>query len=162
MAQYTVELIAVGDQNAKNTRWRTGRLFERKHPQILDLTKEEVEEFKNDRFFKIRKATDKDVEAREAASSEEAARNAGPEPEADAEAEAEGAEDKGATSEEETGDKIEENSAEPLARSNSRDELNAQAKELGIKAPEKLETKLHVAQAIVEAQAQAEGAENEE
>lgn len=59
-ATYTVQL-------AKNftqpTRWRIGIKFTRNEPQVLELTKEQVEAIKDDRYMEIKKGAPKDKSA---------------------------------------------------------------------------------------------------
>lgn len=56
-ATYTVQLAKNFDQA---THWRVGIEFERNVPQVLELTKEQVEAIKNDRYMEIKKGAPKD------------------------------------------------------------------------------------------------------
>ena len=49
--KYEVTLLSTPASGAKKTMWRAGRQFEVKVTQVLELTKEEVEVFKNDKRF---------------------------------------------------------------------------------------------------------------
>jgi len=54
---YTVQLVKHFELP---TRWRAGRQFVRNEPQVLELTKEEAEAIKNDRYMEIKKGAPKD------------------------------------------------------------------------------------------------------
>lgn len=157
---YEVEMRHLAVSGAKKTMWRAGRQFEVKVPQVLDLTKEEVEAFENDKRFSIKEATDAPEQtntSETASDSESDAQTAGDEAgEADSTDEASEDEDSSTSEAEEASDDTTETQAptvESLVKDNSRNELNALALEAGVEAPEALETKTEVAQAIVDAQA---------
>lgn len=161
---YEVEMSHVAASGAKKTMWRAGRQFEVKVPQVLDLTKEEVEAFENDKRFSIKEATDapestdtsettSDSESdTSTADSETAEENDTTE---DSSSEDTDSSDTEEASDEDTENQVdsEEVSVDQLVKDNSRDELNALAKETGIENPEALKDKTEVAQAIVDAKA---------
>lgn len=158
MANYEVELQPSNESGAKKTAWRGGRQFSAKVPQVLELTKEEVKVYEDDRRFNIKKTTAKaEPEPSETPSDSEA--NAQPTtPEAETPAEDNSSEDSSEDASEEadsseTEDNEEAPTVDSLVKDYSREELNAQAVELGVEKPEELASKPEVAQAIVDAKA---------
>lgn len=157
---YEVEMSHVAASGAKKTMWRAGRQFEVKVPQVLDLTKEEVEAFENDKRFTIKEASESSssTDSSETVSdSENDAQTAGDEAsEENDTTEDSSSEDTSTSDTEEASDETTEAEAptvDSLVKNNSRPELNALAVEAGVEAPEALETKTEVAQAIVDAKA---------
>lgn len=155
--KYEVTLLSTPASGAKKTMWRAGRQFEVKVTQVLELTKEEVEVFKNDKRFKLSKATKASSEPKssEKTSGSESDAQGGDETSTDNDS----SEDQG--SEDSSSDDTEEDSDEDTTTESrldvllkeSRKDLDALATSLGVEAPEKLENKTEVAQAIVEAEA---------
>ena len=164
--QYQVELTHTAANGAKRTMWRGGRQFEVKVPQVLDLTDEEVKVYEDDKRFKLSTpgetvgeedsveettGSDSDSSDTETETSEE-----------DTSSEDETSEDTASDETEETSDdSSEEDDTEArvaeLVKNNSRSDLDAKAEELGVEAPSKLDGKLEVAQAIVDAEARNSG-----
>lgn len=152
-----VTLLSTPANGAKKTMWRAGRMFEVKSPQVLELTKEEVEVFKNDKRFKLSKASEADIEgvSSEATSGSESDSFAGiTETEEDATTEDSDSEDSSSDEAEKVSSNDTEVSRVEGLLKLSREELNAKAVSLNVENPEKLENKTEVAQAIVEAEAQ--------
>lgn len=149
---YEVELKPSNEAGAKATMFRGGRSFELRKPQVLDLTKEEVELYQNDRRFKIKKtnAPSEPVESDEASEGEDVSQSAETAGEEVSTDESEDTTDTDTTPTEEASDEV---TVESLIKNNSREELNALAKEAGVEDPEKLENKPEVAQAIVDVKA---------
>lgn len=149
---YKIELIPSGISGARNTMYRSGLKFEVGQAQILDLTDEELEVFENDWRFKV--SDSKDPGAKIAGGATSAGQTISPtdkpfaKPIADFEVEtvenSNAAPAQEASSNDETTLYVEE-----LLKENSRDELDALARELGIEDPESLANKTEVAQAIV-------------
>ncbi len=166
---YEVELKSVPASGAKKTMWRAGRQFEVKVPQVLDLTKEEVEVFENDNRFTLSEADGSRVSTDESESSsdseadssndssEEEANDSSEDSDSEDSSSDEAEEDSDDSTEDESESSSEEEVVAPtvddLVRDNSRKELNALAVEAGVEDPEALNGKPEVAQAIVDAQA---------
>lgn len=158
---YEVEMSHVAASGAKKTMWRAGRQFEVKVPQVLDLTKEEVEAFENDKRFTIKEASESSssTDSSETTSDSEVDTSTtdSETSEEDDSTEDSSSEDTDSSDSEEASDEdtevSEEVSVESLVKDNSRAELNALAKETGIENPEALSGKPEVAQAIVDAKA---------
>lgn len=163
---YEVEMSHVAASGAKKTMWRAGRQFEVKVPQVLDLTKEEVEAFENDKRFTIKEASESTGEADSSettSGSESDAQTTGDDEasEEDDSTEDSSSEDSSSSDTEEVSDEDTEDSSEEevaltvddLVKNNSRKELDALALEAGVEAPETLSGKPEVAQAIVDAKA---------
>lgn len=166
---YEVEMSHVAASGAKKTMWRAGRQFEVKVPQVLDLTKEEVEAFENDKRFTIKEASESSssTDSSETTSDSEVdTSTTDSETEEDTSTEDSSSEDTDSSDTEEASDEdtevsedtenqvdSEEVSVDQLIKDNSRAELNALAKETGIENPEALAGKPEVAQAIVDAKA---------
>lgn len=150
-ATYTVQL-------AKNftqpTRWRIGIKFTRNEPQVLELTKEQVEAIKDDRYMEIKKGAPKDKSA-DAGSSESDVLPTGADatPEVDAENETSTDETNTTDEEENTGDETQEDApavdqkAKLLQKSRNR--VNALAKAAGVESPETLPNKEAVVDALL-------------
>lgn len=160
--KYEVTLESTPASGAKRTMWRGGRQFEVKVTQVLELTKEEVEVFKNDKRFKLSKATktNSGSEPVETTSGSESDTSGGDETSpANDETEASDSEDSSTDGSEEDSDESTEDSEESnedeLKRllQKKRSTLDKQAKSLGIENAEELKDKLEVAQAIVDAKA---------
>lgn len=166
---YEVEMSHVAASGAKKTMWRAGRQFEVKVPQVLDLTKEEVEAFENDKRFTIKEASESSssTDSSETTSDSEVdTSTTDSETEEDTSTEDSSSEDTSTSDSEEASDEdtevsedtenqvdSEEVSVDQLVKDNSRAELNALAKETGIENPEAFSGKPEVAQAIVDAKA---------
>lgn len=164
---YEVEMAHTTGSGAKKTMWRAGRQFEVKVPQVLDLTKEEVEAFENDKRFSIKEATDAPEQtdtSSETSDSESDAQDSGDAgdetSEEDATTEDSDSEDSSSDEAEEASDdsteeqdSTEEDAVAVLVRDNGRTALNAKAIELGVTDPENMKDKTEVAQAIVDAEA---------
>lgn len=168
---YEVELQASQESGAKKTMWRAGREFEVKVAQVLELTKEEVEVFENDKRFKLSETDGTSRQEDESESSSDSEEDSSTSTDESSE-EDDSSED--SDSEDSSSDEAEENSddstedessdedeqvtedeltVDGLVRDNSRAELNALALESGIENPEALSGKPEVAQAIVDAKA---------
>lgn len=161
---YEVEMSHLAASGAKKTMWRAGRQFEVKVPQVLDLTKEEVEAFENDKRFTIKEASESSssTDSSETTSgSDSDAQTTGDEAsEEDTSTEDSSSEDTTTSDTEEVSDDSTEEEATTaedevavLVKDNSRTELNAKAIEAGVEAPEDMKDKTEVAQAIVDAKA---------
>jgi hypothetical protein len=167
---YEVEMSHVAASGAKKTMWRAGRQFEVKVPQVLDLTKEEVEAFENDKRFTIKEASESssstdssettsdsevDTSTTDSETSEEDDSTEDSSSEDTDSSDTEEASDEDTEVSEDTESQVdsEEVSVDQLVKDNSRAELNALAKETGIENPEALSGKPEVAQAIVDAKA---------
>lgn len=161
---YEVEMSHLAASGAKKTMWRAGRQFEVKVPQVLDLTKEEVEAFENDKRFTIKEASESSssTDSSETTSgSDSDAQTTGDETsEEDTSTEDSSSEDTTTSDTEEVSDDsteeeatTEEDEVAVLVKDNSRNELNALATEAGVEAPEDMKDKTEVAQAIVDAKA---------
>jgi len=153
MGTYKIELQASLQSGALKTMWRLGRQFEVKKPQVLELTEDEVEVFKNDPRFKIKDSTDssEEIESGEASESDSVppSSDAGAEEAVDSEIETE--EDSVASlEEEEASGYASASKIDQLLKDNSREQLDALANELGIEGT--FANKTEVAQAIVKAQ----------
>lgn len=155
MSSHEIELLPFNISGAGSSMYRLGRKFSVNEPVVLELTKEQVEVFENDWRFKVTKSNEAgqplesgDVAESEAISStpatvaaEEVVAN-----------ETEAVQDSPVEQEEETSSEDASNSEiDELIFNNNRDELNAIAKDLGVKKPDKLGSKEEVAQAIVDA-----------
>lgn len=152
---YKIELIPSGISGARNTMYRSGLKFEVGEAQILDLTDEELEVFENDWRFKV--SDSKDSGAKIAGGAIAAGKGllspGHPDPEDFSVDEAETVEDSDVAPAQEAGSGNETTLyVEQLLKENSRDELDALARELGIEDPESLANKTEVAQAIVDKQ----------
>lgn len=162
--QYQVELTHTAANGAKRTMWRGGRQFEVKVPQVLDLTDEEVKVYEDDKRFKLStpgEASDEANEVEETSSSDSDSSDAGEASEEDTTAEDEASEDSSTDEAEEASDDTqseeEVSPVDALVRDNSRQDLDAKAEELGVENASKMENKLEVAQAIVDAEARNSG-----
>lgn len=126
------------------TRGRCGMVFNKGEVQSVELTKDQVEEFKNDRYFSIKKSKGESGDATEGESEERTITAE----EADAESTDE-------TDEAATVVDVEEVEVETeqdrLVRENSRDQLNSLAEQAGVENPAELATKTDVASAIIAA-----------
>lgn len=152
---YQIELVQSGIAGARPTMFRSGIKFSVGEPLTLNLTKEEAEVFVNDWRFKVSAAKDTGATLAEAKAATgevlpSAVDIAGEEKPA---AEIEAIENQLAAQEKVVDDKGKELSPlDALLRDYSREELNKQAKALGIKKPGDFGNKTEVAQAIVDAQ----------
>ena len=165
---YEVELQASQESGAKKTMWRAGREFEVKVAQVLELTKEEVEVFENDKRFKLSETdgtSSQEDESDSSSSSEEDSSDSGDgsseddDSTEDSDSEDSSSDETEENSDDSTEDESDDSSDEDevtvdgLVKDNSRAELNALALESGIENPEALSGKPEVAQAIVDAKA---------
>ena len=160
--KYEVTLLSTPASGAKKIMWRSGRQFEVKVTQVLELTKEEVEVFKNDKRFKLSKATKASSEPKssEKTSGSESDAQGGDETSTDNDSsEDQDSEDSSSDDSEEDSDESSEDeessSEDELKRllQKKRSTLDKQAKSLGIENASELKDKLEVAQAIVDAKA---------
>lgn len=152
---HKIELIPSGVSGARSTMFRCGQKFEIGEAKILDLTKEQLEEFKNDWRFKVSDSKDsgEKISGGTIATSETIPPTEGIFTEDSSTDEVATVADSDVTQEEEAGDEVEtEGNLEELLKNNSRDELDSIAKGLGIDDPENLQNKTEVAQAIIDAQ----------
>lgn len=155
MASYEIELLPFNLTGAGETMYRLGRKFSVREPEVIELTDEQAEVFKNDWRFKVLDSTDrgKKLETGNVATSDivpPAADTTNTEETVASETET--VSDSDLTPEEEAGLKDEGTfNIEDLLKDNSREELNAQATKLGIENPEDFDNKTEVAQAIVDA-----------
>lgn len=137
---YTVTLDNKAFEYA--TRWRNGIEFARGETKVLELTKEEVENFKNDRYFSIQEG---EVEATNADEGEETLESG-----ADTGADQKDAQSGPQADEAQDSDEEKEDSDELTALlQNSREVLNTMATDLGIEAAAELPNKPAVAEAII-------------
>lgn len=152
---YKIELVPSGVEGARPTMYRGGLKFNTGEPQVLNLTKEELEVFENDWRFKVSDSRDpgSTIEEAKAAigdtipSAVDIAGEEKPVPQIEA------IEDQLATQEEEMDDKGQEPVVlATLLKTHSREELNDEAAFLGVENPELFANKTEVAQAIVDAQ----------
>ena len=153
---YKIELKHSSESGAKLTTWRAGRQFNVKIPQFLELTQEEVKAFKNDYRFTLTKTNRDSVEADKVettSDSESDSLQGSPDvnPEVVTSEDTDSEDVTSVEAEEDTGTASDAPTVESLVKDNSRPELNALAVEVGIEAPEALESKTDVATAIVEA-----------
>ena len=162
--QYQVELTHTAANGAKRTMWRGGRQFEVKVPQVLDLTDEEVKVYEDDKRFKLStpgETVGEEDSVEETSSSDSDSSDAGEASEEDTTAEDEASEDSSTDEAEEASDDAqseeEVSPVDALVRDNSRQDLDAKAEELGVENASKMENKLEVAQAIVDAEARNSG-----
>lgn len=137
-SKYTVKLMHNFEYD---TRWRCGTQFGRGEVKVLDLTPEQVQEFKNDRYFEVKKGARK-VESANVAEGEAVLQpteageeNAGSTP--------------GVTENTTVVEEEEVSGALAELLQNSRAVLDAKATELGVEAPEALPNKTAVAEAII-------------
>lgn len=167
--KYELTLLPSMASAAKPTYYRGGLKFSVNETQVLELTKEEVEVFKNDARIQVKSSSDKSEpkESGEASVSEEVPRTDTPESsEEESSNEVSDSEDKVSTPEEEASDSAPEATEEVVEEESSnevkditekeqlklnREKLNAYAKERGIETPEQYETKKEVVDAIAEA-----------
>ena len=151
---YKIELLQSNAAGAKDFMYRAGIKFDVGQPQTLELTEEELEVFKNDWRFKISDskdtgATDKKAKA---AASKTVSSAGKPFAKPIADFEAEAVTDTSAPQKETVDGTVQELSfLDSLLKDFSREELNKQAKKLGIKKPETFDNKTEVAKAIVDA-----------
>lgn len=135
-AETAVYEIALAKNFTLPQRYRAGFAFVPGEPQTLELTEEQVQEFKNDRYFVV-STEEEAATAKSQAENDEAA---------DQEATQSEAKTEGATTEvatEKDGSELESLLQSP------REELNSLAVEVGIAEPEKLANKTAVAEAII-------------
>jgi len=169
--EYEVELLSIPASGAKKTMYRNGVQFEVKVPQVLELTKEEREIFEDDKRFSISEATestgDEDSSVETNDSEEDAPVSDSDSSEEDDSSEDQDNEDSSSDEEEASSDEAPEDGSseeasptteeapvvtvDKLVKDNSRDQINALAKEAKVENPEALETKREVAEAIVKA-----------
>jgi hypothetical protein len=158
--KYELTLLPSMASAAKPTYYRGGLKFSVNETQVLELTKEEVEVFKNDPRIQVKSSSNKSEpkESGEASVGEEVPRTDTPESsEEESSNEVSDSEDKVSTSEEEASDSAPEVTEEVKDITEkeqlklNREKLNAYAKERGIEAPEQYETKKEVVDAIAEA-----------
>lgn len=153
MARYKIQLA----KNFENpTRWRAGRMFERNVPQVLELTKEEVEAFKDDRYFTITKTTSKaestdGAEGNDTPQSADADTKTTDEESTESSEGSDSGEDQGSEGENEAPQAGEERKVKLLQK--SRKAVNSIAKKLGIENADQMANKEVVADAIIEAEA---------
>jgi hypothetical protein len=126
---YTVSLD--NKQFEHPTRWRNGIEFGRGEVKVLELTDEEVENFKNDRYFSIKKGKAK-AESTNAGEGEGTVQ-----PEADTTGVDQAPE----------ADTVEDPMAELLQK--KRGELEEEAQALGVENPQELPNKTAIAEAII-------------
>lgn len=152
---YKIELIPSGVSGARSTMYRGGLKFGLGEPKILELTAEELEVFENDWRFKVTASRDSgatlaDAKVAEGSTVPSAVDIAGEEKPV---AQIEALEDPLAASQEKMDDQSKELSVlDTLLKTHSREELNDEAKFLGVENPESFANKTEVAQAIVDAQ----------
>lgn len=151
---YKIELIPSGVSGARPTMFRCGQRFSVGQPQILDLTKEQLEEFKNDKRFKVSDSKDsgEKIASGTVAASETVSPTEGIFTEETIVDEVEAVEAEVVAQEEVVDSEVETTTLEELLKENSRDELNEQAEFLGIKDAAAFANKKEVAQAIIDAQ----------
>lgn len=138
-SKYTVKLMHNFEYDS---RWRAGVQFGRGEVKVLELTDEQVQEFKNDRYFEIKKGASKD----KSGNAEQ-----GAEVLQSTEADAQDANATPETSQDSVSSE-EESSISPLEAllQHSREELNTMAVEAGVASPEQLPNKTAVAEAILQ------------
>lgn len=155
--KYEVTLLASNQSGAKRTYYRGGLQFTVLEPQVLELTNEEVKVFKDDARLKVKSVSGKG----ESDQSETTSDSESDAPTTTTETTEEDSSTEDSDSEDSSSDEAEEVSDEDTTTESrldvllkeSRKDLNALATSLGVEAPEKLENKTEVAQAIVEAEA---------
>jgi len=155
--KYEVTLLASNQSGAKRTYYRGGLQFTVLEPQVLELTNEEVKVFKDDARLKVKSVSDKG----ESDQSETTSDSESDAPTTTTETTEEDSSTEDSDSEDSSSDEAEEVSDEDTTTESrldvllkeSRKDLDALATSLGVEAPEKLENKTEVAQAIVEAEA---------
>lgn len=164
---YDVTLLPSANNAAKATYWRGGRQFAVHETQTLDLTKEELEVYKNDGRFKIEGATDsKEQEpTTEVAKGEDDSRDTAPATtEENSTDEVKDSENTPATPEEKTdGEDEASQDSEPVVENSTdevkdlteaellklnRSKVNEYAVSKGVENPEQYDTKKEVAEAI--------------
>jgi hypothetical protein len=150
---HKIELLPSQVSGARDTMWRCGRKFEVNIPQVLDLTKDELEAFKNDWRFKVSDSNDP---------SEKVAGGATAKSETIPPADSASPKEKFADKVKAAKDRIvaqkeivdnqdkELPDIDELLKTYSRDELDLQASELGIENPQQFNNKTEVAQAIID------------
>lgn len=159
-ATYTVQLAKNFQQP---TRWRGGRQFTRNEPQVLELTKEEVEAIKSDRYMEIKKGAPKDKSADAGSSESDVLPPAVDDTQTTDENEQE---DETTTDESQTSDSDEEETSDSETETpatgedrkvkllqKSRKAVNSIAKKLGVENADQMANKEVVADAIIEAEA---------
>jgi hypothetical protein len=152
---HKIELIPSGVSGARSTMFRCGQKFEIGEAKILDLTKEQLEEFKNDWRFKVSDSKDsgEKISGGTIATSETIPPTEGIFTEDSSTDEAETIANSDVAQEEEASDEVEtEGNLEELLKKNSREELNVIAKSYGIQDADSFDNKTEVAQAIIDAQ----------
>jgi len=155
--KYEVTLLASNQSGAKRTYYRGGLQFTVLEPQVLELTNEEVKVFKDDARLKVKSVSGKG----ESDQSETTSDSESDAPTTTTETTEEDSSTEDSDSEDSSSDEAEEVSDEDTTTESrldvllkeSRKDLDALATSLGVEAPEKLENKTEVAQAIVEAEA---------
>jgi hypothetical protein len=155
--KYEVTLLASNQSGAKRTYYRGGLQFTVLEPQVLELTNEEVKVFKDDARLKVKSVSSKG----ESDQSETTGDSESDAPTTTTETTEEDSSTEDSDSEDSSSDEAEEVSDEDTTTESrldvllkeSRKDLDALATSLGVEAPEKLENKTEVAQAIVEAEA---------
>ena len=156
--KYEIKLLASNESGAKRTYYRGGVQFTVLEPQVLELTNEEVKVFKDDARLTVKSVSDKG----ESDQSETTSESESDAPTTTTETTEEDSNTEDTNSEDSSSDEAEEDSDEDTTTTESRldvllkesrKDLDALATSLGVEAPEKLENKTEVAQAIVEAEA---------
>ena len=156
--KYEIKLLASNQSGAKRTYYRGGVQFTVLEPQVLELTNEEVKVFKDDARLTVKGVSDKG----ESDQSETTSESESDAPTTTTETTEEDSSTEDSDSEDSSSDEAEEDSDEDTTTTESRldvllkesrKDLDALATSLGVEAPEKLENKTEVAQAIVEAEA---------
>lgn len=155
--KYEVTLLASNQSGAKRTYYRGGLQFTVLEPQVLEMTNEEVKVFKDDARLKVKSVSGKG----ESDQSETTSESESDAPTTTTETTEEDSSTENTDSEDSSSDEAEEVSDEDTTTESrldvllkeSRKDLDALATSLGVEAPEKLENKTEVAQAIVEAEA---------
>lgn len=131
------------------TRNRAGFTFTRGEKQVLELTKDQVEEFENDRYFNIKAADgEEETQGEDAGDGEGDLQPDTTTPETDTKPETTTPGTEGEDDKEETDSAPERDT---LMRDNNRAQLDKLALEAGVEKPEELETKGNVADAIIAA-----------
>jgi len=153
-----IKLLASNESGAKRTYYRGGVQFTVLEPQVLELTNEEVKVFKDDARLTVKGVSGKG----ESDQSETTSDSESDAPTTTTETTEEDSSTEDSDSEDSSSDEAEEDSDEDTTTTESRldvllkesrKDLDALATSLGVEAPEKLENKTEVAQAIVEAEA---------
>lgn len=155
MATYTIKLLASNQPGAKPTMWRGGKQFSALVPEVLDLTKEEAQVFKDDPRFTIKKGgSGSSQEPTEtAAPSQNEPREGNNEgPKDDDTTKTETSQDQSPAPQEEATDEVEvpETTLDDLLQL-SRADLNKSAAAIGIQGAEDMNNKTQVAEAILAA-----------